>query len=84
MSDTPRNPDHHLDYKHGWRVRLSIGFDKRLVGNRIYVPLQTRDIAVARRRRDFLLTVLKTVGLLAPGSRVQKKVGNQSNNNQTT
>lgn len=80
-----RNPDHHLENHRGsWRARLCIGFDQRLVGSRVYVPLQTTDLKVARRRRDFLLSVLKTVGLLAPNTRTQCKHSKPAQPNTTT
>jgi len=55
----PDNPDHHVYSNNGvWWIHYSIRTDPRFKSQRVRASLGTRCLAVARERRDAVLTHL--------------------------
>jgi hypothetical protein len=58
------DPDHHLRRKENGYVQLRVTIDRgpRLVGKRVTFGLGTKNVRIARQRRDFALSLLKKAG----------------------
>jgi hypothetical protein len=55
----PDNPDHHVYSNNGvWWIHYSIRTDPRFKSQRVRASLRTRSLAVARERRDAILSHL--------------------------
>ena len=59
------DPDHHIDCKETgyWRLRITINVGRKLVGKRLVIALQTKDVEEARLRRDIIIRSYEKLGL---------------------
>lgn len=74
------NRNHHLEFRRDrgvWRMKVTIFIGDKLVGRRVVVPLNCRDVETARMLRDSILHSLSRRGLLARPHREENSLGDE-------